>query len=395
MDESAPRTRRFLSVVWEITLQCNLACGHCGSRAGIARPRELSTEEALDIVRQLAELDVEKVTLIGGEAYLRPDWEVLARAIVDAGMICSVVSGGRGLDADVARRMKEAGLNKVAISIDGLEAAHDRQRGWKGSYQEAIGALGNLASAGVPTSVNTQINRLSSPDLEQLLDVLVPLGVHAWRVQLTVAMGRAADHPEILLQPYELLDLFPRLARLKARAIDAGIGFWPGNNIGYFGPYETLLRADVTDSGHWSGCTAGDRTLGIEADGSFKGCPSLPSSAYTGGNIRDRSLRDMVDHAPELRFTRERTVEDLWGHCRTCYYADVCRAGCTWTSHVLFGRPGNNPYCHYRALQLQKRGRRERLVRVQAPPGIPFDHGRFELVEEPIPEEVAHVAPVR
>jgi hypothetical protein len=52
---------------------------------------------------------------------------------------------------------------------------------------------------------------------------------------------------------------------------------------------------------------------------------------------------------------------------------------------VLFGRPGNNPFCHHRALELARQGLRERIVRTQAPEGLPFDHGRFEIVEEPWP----------
>src|SRR5581483_2591162 len=73
-------------VVWELTLRCDLACDHCGSRAGKARPDELTTDEALDLVRQIAEMGAREVTIIGGEAYLRDDWHVIARAIVDAGM---------------------------------------------------------------------------------------------------------------------------------------------------------------------------------------------------------------------------------------------------------------------------------------------------------------------
>lgn len=83
-----------------------------------------------------------------------------------------------------------------------------------------------------------------------------------------------------------------------------------------------------------------------------------------------------------MRYTRDRTLEDLWGYCRTCYYADECRAGCTWTAFVLFGRAGNNPYCHHRALEMQRAGKRERLVKVEDAPGQPFDHGRFDLVVE-------------
>ncbi|HKY04878.1 MAG TPA: SPASM domain-containing protein, partial [Blastocatellia bacterium] len=133
---------------------------------------------------------------------------------------------------------------------------------------------------------------------------------------------------------------------------------------------------------HWVSCNAGQNTMGIESDGTIKGCPSLPTSPYSGGNVRDLSVKDIWQRAPELSFTRKRTVDDLWGFCRTCYYADVCRAGCSWTTHVLFGKPGNNPYCHHRTLELEKRGLRERIVRVEAAPGTPFDYGLFELVLE-------------
>ncbi len=44
----------------------------------------------------------------------------------------------------------------------------------------------------------------------------------------------------------------------------------------------------------------------------------------------------------------------------------------------LFGKPGNNPLCHHRALEMEKRGLRERLVPVARAPGEPFDHGLFE-----------------
>ena len=66
-DETSPPS----IAVWEITLRCDLACRHCGSRAGRERPDELTTSEALDVVRQMADLGVKEVTLIGGEAYLR------------------------------------------------------------------------------------------------------------------------------------------------------------------------------------------------------------------------------------------------------------------------------------------------------------------------------------
>jgi hypothetical protein len=93
------------------------------------------------------------------------------------------------------------------------------------------------------------------------------------------------------------------------------------------------------------------------------------------------------ERAQALQFTRGRGTDDLWGFCAGCYYADVCKAGCTWTGHVLFGRRGNNPICHHRALELMAAGQRERIVRVEAAPGEPFDHASFEVVLEAWPAE--------
>jgi hypothetical protein len=72
----------------------------------------------------------------------------------------------------------------------------------------------------------------------------------------------------------------------------------------------------------------------------------------------------------------------MWGFCGSCYYRDVCRGGCTWTSHSLLGKAGNNPYCHHRAVTLAERGRRERVVKVEDAPDAAFAVGRFALVEE-------------
>jgi Y-X(10)_GDL-associated radical SAM protein len=369
-------------VVWEITLACDLKCQHCGSRAGRVRPRELTTDECLDLVRQFARLGTREVTLIGGEAYLRRDWLQIIREISSNGMLCTLQSGGLNLTAERLRQAAEAGLRAAGVSIDGLRDLHDRLRGVPGSFDRAFAALKSARKYGLATSVNTQITSQVIPELPALMDLFIAAGAKNWQVQLTVAMGRAADHPELLLQPYELLDLMPVLAGLYKDGVDRGFLLQPGNNIGYFGPYESLWRGAGDESIHWTSCNAGQNTVGIEADGAIKGCPSLPTASYTGGNIRELSAEQIWNNTPELAFTRTRTIDDLWGYCRSCYYAEVCRAGCTWTTHTLFGRPGNNPYCHHRVLDLAAQGLRERIVRVEAPPGLPFDHGKFELVLE-------------
>ncbi|HEV7473508.1 MAG TPA: GDL motif peptide-associated radical SAM/SPASM maturase [Pyrinomonadaceae bacterium] len=390
----AEEPRRFLSdddrdsirpvhVVWEITLACDLKCQHCGSRAGKRRTGELSTAECFDLIRQMARLGTREVTIIGGEVYMRRDWTELIREIRAQGMDCTMQTGGLHLTEERIREAAAAGLQAGGVSIDGLPELHDRLRGVKGSFDAGLNALRLMREYGLTTSVNTQITAEVIPQLRELMNLFIEAGAKNWQIQLTVAMGRAADHPELLLQPYDLLVLMPLIAELYRESIGRGFLIQPGNNIGYFGPHESVWRGSGDDRVHWSSCNAGENTMGIEADGTIKGCPSLPTDAYAGGNIRDLTLEDIWLKTPELSFTRTRTVEDLWGFCRTCYYADVCRAGCTWTTHVLFGRPGNNPYCHHRALELEERGLRERIEQVEAAPGKPFDHGRFELVLEP------------
>jgi radical SAM protein with 4Fe4S-binding SPASM domain len=409
VDEGAPAKRRFLPLadprpkddayrpilaVWELTLKCDLACRHCGSRAGKARPDEMSTAECVDLVEQLAELGTREVAIIGGEAYLRPDWLEIIHAIARHGMLPTMTTGGRGITRERAEAAARAGLHSVSVSIDGEEETHDRLRGVRGSHRAALDALASFRDAGVLIATNTQINRLSMPDLPGVLERIIGRGARSWQIQLTVAMGRAVDEPDVLLQPYDLVFLFPILDALKTRADAAGLNIVPGNNIGYFGPYEQRLRGR-TRRGHSVGCGAGKLTIGIEADGTIKGCPSLSTARWSGGNVRETRLDQIWKRAEPLRYVRDRTVHSLWGYCQTCYYADTCRAGCTWTGDVLFGKPGNNPFCHHRALEMKRQGKRERIVQVAAAPGDPFDHGLFEIVVEPwIDEDNAPVSDV-
>lgn len=378
------RACRPVYAVWEVTLKCDLKCAHCGSRAGKARTRELTTEECFSLIDQLAHLGCREVTIIGGEAYLRKDWVELIRRVRERGMDSTMTSGGRNLTEERVKAAADAGLQGVSISVDGLEATHDRIRGFRGSWRAAKEAVARLKRHGVTVGCNTQINALSWRELPQIMDTIIDAGATHWQVQLTVAMGNAVDHPELLLQPYELDEMYPMLAELYEQGLERGLLMVPGNNIGYFGPYEHLWRGGADGQGHWIGCNAGQNTIGIEADGTIKGCPSLPTTGYAGGNILDRSLEDIWVNAPELNFTRDRTLSDLWGRCAGCYYADVCRGGCSWTSTVLFGKAGNNPYCHHRVLELKKQGLRERLVKTKDAPGTPFDQGLFAVIEEPL-----------
>lgn len=380
-------------VVWELTLACDHACRHCGSRAVKPRQRELTTEQALSVVEELAQLGTREVILIGGEAYLHEGFLRIVRALADAGIVPGMTTGGAGITPELAVRMRRAGMARVSVSIDGLEERHDAMRAKRGSFRTATAALGHLRESGIDVAANTNLNRANQSDLEGLYVHLKAHGVLSWQVQLTAPLGRAADRPELLLQPYDLLELLPRIDRLKQQAYRDGLLLMPGNNLGFFGPEEMRLRSQRLDDGDtFGGCQAGRFVMGIESDGAIKGCPSLPTNGYVGGHVGEgRALKDIWEAAAPLAFTRGKV--ELWGRCRGCVFADVCRGGCNFTAHSFFGRPGNNPYCHFRALQLRREGLRERLVPKAAAPGSPFDHGSFSLVEEPFDAPEPPIAP--
>ncbi len=375
---------RPLYVVWETTLACNLKCRHCGSRAGAPRAAELSTAECLSVIGQLHELGTREITLIGGEAHLRRDWLTLIAAIAGRGMLCGIQTGGRALTPGKIRAAAGAGLAAAGVSIDGLAATHDRLRGVRGSFGAAMQALRTFRACGLTGTVNTQINACNIGELRELMHAIAAEGCTGWQVQLTVAMGRAVDRPDLLLQPHDMLRLMPLLAGLYVEGRRLGLRLMPGNNIGYFGPYEALWRSITGDIEYYGGCNAGRTGLGIEADGTIKGCPSLPTQDYAGGSVRDTPLRELWRQSLRIGFNRDRDANSarLWGYCRACRYSDICQGGCTWTSHVLSGRPGNNPYCHHRALRLEAAGLRERIVPRRKAGGLPFDHGLFDIVVE-------------
>lgn len=350
-----PASLRPKHCVWELTLACNLRCKHCGSRAGKQRENEMSIQECLRVVEQLAGLGTEIVTLSGGEPTLHKDWYQIACAIRDKGMIANMVTNGYELDNALANQMKKAGLVNVGISVDGTEQSHDRVRR-KGSYKRSLNSLGILKKTGVKTAVLTTVNRYNIDELDDIHRVLIDHGVNKWRVHLGKPMGNMKTNKELVVKPDVLLSLLPALLRIKENSpLEVGIG----DTIGYHSIYDAKLRAMSWDGRVqcWGGCQAGLQVLGIESDGTVKGCLSIQPDAdkaeqFSEGNIRNRSLESIWSDRDCFAYNRRFSCNQLKGFCRKCEYRFSCRGGAKCMAIAATGTTRENPYCHYRVSKL-------------------------------------------
>ena len=114
--------------VWEITLACPFRCRYCGSGGGKARENELTTAECSDTAEQLAALGCRRVSLIGGEVFLRADWETIVAALTSRGVRVCIITNGYRMTPDILTALRRANAESVAVSIDGVREIHDAFR---------------------------------------------------------------------------------------------------------------------------------------------------------------------------------------------------------------------------------------------------------------------------
>ncbi|MBW2453883.1 MAG: radical SAM protein [Deltaproteobacteria bacterium] len=343
--------------VWELTLACNLNCRHCGSRAGQARSDELSPEEALLLVNDLADLGCRSLTLGGGEPLLREDWPEIAAAFRDRGVRTNMVTNGRTWTRETARTAKAVGLESAAFSIDGLEETHTYVRRVPGHWQHMLECIETCQAEGLTPSVITTVHRRNLAELDALYDLLAERGVQRWQLQLGNPTGFMADNADLCIFPEDMLTVVPKIAAMCRRPGRPKI--FPGHNVGYYGEPEEDLRDTGGPIPFWIGCTAGCSVIGIESNGNVKGCLSLPSAmnevdAFVEGNIRDRSLAEIWRDRQAFAYNRQFTQDKLGGYCRECDYAEICRGGCSWTAFAHSGSRNDNRFCYWRQLQEQQ-----------------------------------------
>ncbi|MEK7271157.1 MAG: radical SAM protein [Planctomycetota bacterium] len=331
-----------LYVVWELTLACNLRCRHCGSSAGASRHRELDAGEALTLAGDLATLGCERVTLMGGEPLLRPDWPAIAMRLAGGGAIPEMVSNGMTLDGPTARRIAESGVQSVTVSIDGTERVHDDLRRHSGSFRRALESLAHLDASGLPAGVVTQVNRNNLGDLEDLYRALLETPARAWQIQLAEPLGRCLEDGGLMIAQGDL----PAVERfILGVAREGRLPIYAADNIGYMGKNEPLLRSGAPEGiPCWAGCRAGFDVLGLTSDGRVRGCLSLPE-AFNEGSVRDRPIADIWRNPESFSYNRGPSRHGPAGACAECPFGRLCRGGCTSLAFTTTGVVGNNPYC--------------------------------------------------
>jgi len=341
--------------VWELTFRCNMRCLHCASDVndGWHRGDELTLAEVLHLADQLHELGCEEITLSGGEALLRKDWDQIARYLVKLGIRVALISNGYVIDREMARRIKETGIYLVALSLDGMEETHNLIRDNKNSFKKVCLAASYLKNNSLRVNFVSHANRKNLHELEAMEVLAASLNIDVWRIQLGSPLGRMEQHPELQLTPDELPAVADFIVAAKKRK---NVTISVGDNIGYFSHHEAELRNTPNREGlnFWCGCSAGCLNIGIESNGNVKGCLSLQSDRFVEGNIRRQTLKEIWEKKGNFSYTRDFKIKDLHGYCLDCQFGEICRGGCTFIAFGSTGSPHNNPYCLYQILNKRK-----------------------------------------
>jgi len=319
-------------VVWELTLRCNMQCIHCGSSAGKPRPGELSEAEGFSLIDQLKDLGAEIVTLSGGEPLTHPSWPKYAERLVKAGVTTYIITNGLLLEKNLSA-VVGSGIKRIGISFDGAEKTHDFIRNRQGSFAAARKAAGKAKEAGLSVGAVTHVSRANSQDLEDMYRVFMEIPLDYWQLQITFAQGRMKEHDDLSLA----LEGLPALVRfVQEKQALKGLDVVAGDNLGYY------CAPDIRKP--WKGCFAGRHLMGVDADGSIKGCLSLPRE-FVEGNIRKEPLRAIWEDPQRFKYNRYFSPDMLKGHCAGCPKAEPCRGGCTVTAYSATGDRFDNPYC--------------------------------------------------
>ena len=370
-----PTTYRPRLVFWELTTGCNLRCVHCrASATELMSPDDLSTRECLDIVDQLAPYAPMILVLSGGEPLWRRDVFDIAKRAVSHGIRVALATNGTLVDEAMAERIQDAGIVRVAISLDGVDrSTHDAFRGHDGAFDAAIRGLKCLQNLGISTQINTTVSKHNVDQLPEMVELAKRLKVDAFHLFLLVPVGcgltiaedqsvTGVDAERILNWYYDRsldsgMELkatcaphYYRIARQRRaearRAGEAVPDLMPHSRHSAHG-HPGGHPADLNQMTR--GCLAGSGVCFLSHRGTVQPCGYLPLEA---GDLRHQSFAEVWDKS-EL-FNDLRDLNNLDGKCGYCEFKQVCM-GCRARAFGVTGDfHAEEPFCIYEPKQFQK-----------------------------------------
>jgi len=353
-------------IFWETTAGCNLRCIHC-RRVTVAdqlTPQDLTTQEAFDMIDEIAAVGRPVFVLSGGEPLFRPDIYDIARYATDAGLPVALATNGTLVDDKVATKIKASGVKRVSISFDGADAeTHDAFRGLPGSFDDAVRGFKALRQAGLPVQINTTVanhNKVQLEAMRQLAKDLDAVGLHLF---LLVPVGcgvEIADTQMISAREYEqvlnwLYDVEQSEPDLQLKATCAPHYFRvmrvrraEEKRNGIMRQLPASHNRQVNGHPHGQmhaatkGCLAGTGVTFVSHRGEVFPCGYLPVEA---GHVRKQSFGDIWQDSP--LFAQLRDPDLLEGKCGICQFKSLC-SGCRARAYGMTGNyMAEEPFCAY------------------------------------------------
>ncbi|WP_049925642.1 TIGR04053 family radical SAM/SPASM domain-containing protein [Halopiger goleimassiliensis] len=341
-------------LIWELTQACDLACDHCRADAQPDRhPDELTTAEGKALLEDAAAFgEGQLVVLSGGDPLVRDDVSELVGHGDDLGLRMTITpSGTRSLTAERIEELADAGLKRMAVSLDGASAAtHDAFRGEEGSFEETIRAVEDAQAAGLPVQVNTTVCRQTVDELPEIRDLIEDLGAVLWSVFFLVPIGRGRVlepiSPEKADRVMAWLDDVRQSSPFGLKTTEAPqyrrVSLQKQREAESASDDESGAGKPEDGLGRRSGIIAGDGFAFVSHVGDVYPSGFLPESA---GNVRDRPITDIYRNADLFQSLRDR--DELRGKCGACPYRNVC-GGSRSRAYAYTGDPlESDPLCPY------------------------------------------------
>ncbi|MDM8525328.1 SynChlorMet cassette radical SAM/SPASM protein ScmE [Desulfococcaceae bacterium HSG8] len=333
-----------------ITNRCNLRCSYCSHFSGPGDvDHDLPQDEWLKFFEELNRCAVLKVTLQGGEPFIRKDIKTLIRSIVKNRMRFGILTNGTLITEDMADFLASTGrCNYVQVSIDGSTSdIHDSCRG-DGNFFKAVEGLKNLRDHKVNVTVRVTIHRHNVNDLEEIARLLLEeIGIPGFSTNAASHLGLCRQHADdIQLTVDEHSLAMKTLLKLNKKyngRITAEAG--PLAHAERWVEMERARREGrkaMPDRGYLKGCGGVFNKMAVRADGVM--IPCIQMSHIELGQINKDDLRTVWQDQPELRRLRERQDVPLsqFEFCKGCEYTSYCTGNCPAISYTMLGKD-NHP----------------------------------------------------